>query len=406
MKFIVAQMGARRGYAVPLILEKAGMLERFYTDICGNVGFGKLLAAGSFLPGVGLKLSKLNNRRLPAEICSRARTFALRSLKWWARTAYSSGDSTERFRQDTLGTLEIGRAAAQCGFGRATHLYSMLSEFTPLMVLAKQRGITVVSEIYILISTEHLLAEERRRFPGWELTPPNWDSVRKDLLPEDPLFTCVDWYVCPSETVRDDLVSHWGVSRTRTLIVPYGVGPQWLDLVPRAQRGRVLFVGTADLRKGIHYLAMASEKLKSRGRNYEFRVAGHATSLVRRQQACRQLVFLGRLPRDRIADEFAAADVLVLPSLAEGSAEATYEALGAAIPVITTKAAGSVVRDGLDGRIVPERDPDALAAAIEELVEDRAKRDQMAAAARERAKGFTWERYGERLVSALRSLPA
>ena len=50
--------------------------------------------------------------------------------------------------------------------------------------------------------------------------------------------------------------------------------------------------------------------------------------------------------------------MFVLPSLAEGSAEVTYEAIAAGVPVVTTRAAGSVVRDGIEGRIVPERDPD------------------------------------------------
>ena len=40
-------------------------------------------------------------------------------------------------------------------------------------------------------------------------------------------------------------------------------------------RGRILFAGTADLRKGIHYLAMAAEKLVEHGLHYEFRVAGN-----------------------------------------------------------------------------------------------------------------------------------
>ena len=97
--------------------------------------------------------------------------------------------------------------------------------------------------------------------------------------------------------------------------------------------------------------------------------------------------------------------MFVLPSLAEGSAEATYEALAAGVPVVTTRAAGSVVRDGIDGRIVPERDPVALADAIAEIVEDRDKRARMSEAARERARDYTWERYGERLVGALQTLP-
>lgn len=189
------------------------------------------------------------------------------------------------------------------------------------------------------------------------------------------------------------------------MVVPYGMNPQWLALEPRPQRGRLLFAGTAELRKGIHYLAVAAEKLISRGLNYEFRVAGNVTDQVRRQPVCRHLSFLGRVARDRIHQEFQQADVFLLPSLAEGSAEVTYEALACGVPVITTKAAGSVVRDGVEGRIVPERDSEILAEAIQELVEDRQKRDRMAHAARDRAREYTWERYGERLVAALKGLP-
>ena len=64
------------------------------------------------------------------------------------------------------------------------------------------------------------------------------------------------------------------------------------------------------------------------------------------------------------------------------------------------------MRDGIEGRIVPSRDPDALANAITEIVEDRQKRERMAYAARERAQEFTWERYGERLIAALKSFAA
>ena len=162
--------------------------------------------------------------------------------------------------------------------------------------------------------------------------------------------------------------------------------------------------GTAELRKGIHYLAMAAEKLISRGLNYEF-VWQETLPISSTPARCRHLNFLGRVPRDRIHQEFQQADMFVLPSLAEGSAEVTYEALACGVPVITTKAAGSVVRDGVEGRIVPERDSEILAEAIQELVEDRQKRDRMAHAARDRAREYTWERYGERLVAALKGLP-
>jgi glycosyltransferase involved in cell wall biosynthesis len=63
-----------------------------------------------------------------------------------------------------------------------------------------------------------------------------------------------------------------------------------------------------------------------------------------------------------------------------------------------------VVRDGVEGFIIPEKDPEALANRIEELVENRDLRDRMAIAARERAKNYTWDKYAERLLGVHRAV--
>ena len=78
----------------------------------------------------------------------------------------------------------------------------------------------------------------------------------------------------------------------------------------------------------------------------------------------------------------AAADVFVFPSLFEGSAVVTYEALACGLPSVVTPDAGSVVRDGIEGFVVPPRDVDDLAAAMEQLGNDPELRARMAAAAR------------------------
>jgi glycosyltransferase involved in cell wall biosynthesis len=80
----------------------------------------------------------------------------------------------------------------------------------------------------------------------------------------------------------------------------------------------------------------------------------------------------------------------------------TYEALASGIPVVTTAAAGSVVRDGVDGFIVEERNAEALAWSIERLVQDRELRTKMSSSAELRAKDFSWETYGKRFVEALK----
>jgi len=102
-----------------------------------------------------------------------------------------------------------------------------------------------------------------------------------------------------------------------------------------------------------------------------------------------------------MAEHYAWADVFLLPSICEGSATVCYEALAAGLPVVTTENAGSVVRDGIDGFIVPIRDAAAVVARLETLDRDRPLLESMARAARERAREFTLEKYGERLLAAL-----
>jgi glycosyltransferase involved in cell wall biosynthesis len=261
----------------------------------------------------------------------------------------------------------------------------------------------VVSEIYIPLSTERILAEERQQFPDWEPDVPDFEAIRREFRVEDFILKPSDYFVCSSDMVREDLIANWGVQRERTAFVPYGMHPRWFEVEPHPVRGRILFAGTAELRKGIHYFAMAAEKLVARGLHYEFRVAGNVQRSVANQKQCQHLKFLGRLLWPEMLREFAAADVFVLPSLAEASAEATYEALACGVPIVTTWETGSVMRDGIEGHIVPSRDPEALADAILGVVEDREKRERMAHAARERAREFTWERYGERLIITLKN---
>ena len=63
----------------------------------------------------------------------------------------------------------------------------------------------------------------------------------------------------------------------------------------------------------------------------------------------------------------AAADVFVFPSLFEGSAVVTYEALATGLPSVVSPSAGSIVRDGIEGFVVPPSQVDLLARRMEQL---------------------------------------
>ena len=115
-------------------------------------------------------------------------------------------------------------------------------------------------------------------------------------------------------------------------------------------------------------------------------------------------IYIGQVPRTEVIEEFLKADIFVLPTLCEGMALVHLEALACGLPVITTHNCGSVVRDGEEGFIVPIRDAEKLADRIEQLLADDNLRQQMSQKARERAKEFTWEKYRERLIDALKIL--
>jgi glycosyltransferase involved in cell wall biosynthesis len=402
-RFIVVQMGARHNYAVPAAFEQLGLLEALYTDLCGTRRLGRVAANLARFPvPMRARLAALGARIPPPEVALKTRTFDWIGLQLdfarWAGQGSFDAYASPRYR--TLAHA-LGQSMIRAGYGGATHIYSMLGESGAYVVEAKRRGLRVICDVYIALSADNIVRAETCAFPDWSGEPPGSLSPQPVRPPNEVMLTTSDTFVCPSEFVRDDLVAAAGVPREKTIIVPYIVGESWLAIDNRPEPGRVLFAGTADLRKGIHYLAMAADRLRTRQRRYRFIIAGHATPEVRGQPICRNLEFLGRVLRTQIRQEFAEADIFVLPSLAEGSAGVTYEALGAGVPVVTTPSAGSVVRDGIDGLIVPERDPDALARAIESIVDDRPRRTRMAAAARERAREFTADRFANRFIKEL-----
>jgi glycosyltransferase involved in cell wall biosynthesis len=90
---------------------------------------------------------------------------------------------------------------------------------------------------------------------------------------------------------------------------------------------------------------------------------------------------------DDIVGVWRAAHVAVLPSWREGMPKALLEALASARPVITTDTVGcrDVIEDGVEGILVPLKNPQALAAAMERLATDAELRARMGRAARRRA---------------------
>jgi glycosyltransferase involved in cell wall biosynthesis len=161
----------------------------------------------------------------------------------------------------------------------------------------------------------------------------------------------------------------------------------------------VLSVGEVGLRKGAPYVLCAAQRLAGAA---EFRMVGSVSAAPdARRELASHVELLGALPRSSMPAQYAWADVLLLPSLCEGSSGATYEALVAGVPVVTTLNAGSLVRDGEDGFVLPIRDADGIAERLQHLADEPERLARMSRAASARQTELTFEGYQGRLLDVL-----
>src|SRR5213082_3162251 len=163
---------------------------------------------------------------------------------------------------------------------------------------------------------------------------------------------------------------------------------------------RAIFSGALIERKGIRHLLEAWHRLDLRDAELWLLGSVHEEAKPHLKKFGRDNVrVLGFKPD--LENYLNQGTVYVFPSRLEGSAKTIYEAAASGLPMITTREAGDVVRDGVEGIIVQPGDVDAIAAAIEHLYRHPEIVASMGAAARQRAvENFTWDHYRTRLLGA------
>jgi glycosyltransferase involved in cell wall biosynthesis len=391
-RVIVVQPGARHNYAIPRMLHRQGALAALYTDVCfpDRLGFAdRALVRLMRLADPVVQRRTIDGALWPVTVRNRA-VVAGQALSPVVGEAW--GHRIDNF--------VLGAGAIVAGARDANIVYSMHGTGEAFLRFAKRRGLRIVSDIFITPIAHRIEQEEQAAFPEWGGRQLSRPLIRHLEARNRRVIALSDALVCPTPAVVDSLRAYPGFDERKAYIVPYGNSVRF-GHPPAPRPGRVLFAGAAGLRKGIHYLARAADILMSRNSSIEIVVAGGVSDTVRNLPDTRNLTFLGHLGRAEMDREFLAADVFTLPSLAEGSAGVVFEAMAAGLPVVVTHSAGSVLSEGREGLIVPGRDPEALAGAIERIVTDRQLRQRMSEAARETAARYDEASWSRRLYEAL-----
>jgi GalNAc-alpha-(1->4)-GalNAc-alpha-(1->3)-diNAcBac-PP-undecaprenol alpha-1,4-N-acetyl-D-galactosaminyltransferase len=190
------------------------------------------------------------------------------------------------------------------------------------------------------------------------------------------------------------------VADGKVVAIPNPVAPPPTGEHPEREQN-VAAVGRLDHEKGFDLLLEAFARCAPSHPGWSLTIAGSgpdASALAGRTRALGlqdRVDFLGVIPEPHML--FARSSLFVLPSRAEGFPNVLLEAMAAGLPVVATDChfgPRTIVRDGIDGLLVPPDDPEALAAAMGRLMADEAERDRLA-----REAPAVLERFGLSLVA-------
>jgi phosphatidyl-myo-inositol alpha-mannosyltransferase len=170
-----------------------------------------------------------------------------------------------------------------------------------------------------------------------------------------------------------------------------------------SERLRIVFVGQAVERKGLPLLLRSFEALRDHIPTELTVIGPTAEELAPLMLDDRDVRVLGKVNDARKREELERADVLCAPSLrGESFGMVLTEAFAAGTPVVASDIAGyrDVVRNGVDGILVPPADPQALAEALRDLYDEPERRVEMSRAAAADVERFAWATVADQVMEA------
>lgn len=370
---------------MPAALHQNGRLACLHTDVWIRSGFSKMLRR---IPA----LRRLSGRSCldlqGANVCHRTRSALWRHLLHggpcdrMARLA--EAEEFDRWVSLELGALHLNRSFGVLAFKTAG---------LACMRLARERGwIGVIDQTDAGPIAERIEREQIARHPqaahGFDPAPAAyWSRIAGEWAAASAVLVNSEW------TRRS--IAACGGPADRAFVVPLCYRPpRPREPIRRAPGSplRLLFLGRVSLMKGVLDLAEALRLLTDREIVVDLVGEPRLPDAVLAELP-KSMHLHGAVPRSEVGRFLASTHALVFPTLSDGFGLVQLEAMGAGLPVVSTWNCGDVVDDGVDGWRVAAGDPEALAAAIAALDDDRERLAAMSASALRKACQFGPDRW-------------
>ncbi|KKN76030.1 hypothetical protein LCGC14_0374200 [marine sediment metagenome] len=206
------------------------------------------------------------------------------------------------------------------------------------------------------------------------------------------VYSIANLVLARSNFNRKTLIEN-GIDKNKIVLI--GVGVDLTKFTPAEKTEetfRVLFLANAGILKGLQYLLKAWENLNLD--NSELIIAGlmypDVQQTIKKYKHLKNVKYVGFV---NSREYYQKSDVYVLPSLTEGSPQTALEAMASGIPIIGFENSGFLCKRG--GFIIPNKDVEALKEKIRFLYDNPNERQRIGKIAREEAKEYSHEKYGE-----------
>jgi glycosyltransferase involved in cell wall biosynthesis len=278
---------------------------------------------------------------------------------------------------------------------------------------AKALGLTCIYDLPIAYweTVRKLLLEEAIRLPEWAPTLRGGTMDSSEKLERKTLeLEMADIVVGPGSFVKGSLPG-WTKGK-KIVMVPFGSPVQVFGEQKENEPAdnndkrplRVLFAGSMSQRKGLGDL-FAAVRLLNR-RDIELVVMGSLEAPMEfYRKEYPDFIYESGRPNDQVLALMRTCDVFCLPSIVEGRALVMQEAMSQGLPIIITANTGGedlVKEDGSTGFLVPIRSPQLIAEKLNWMLDNRAATKEMGKKAKQHAAEYTWKKYGDNIIDAIR----
>jgi glycosyltransferase involved in cell wall biosynthesis len=298
------------------------------------------------------------------------------------------------FQREALGRL---RAIRRDHPGERLVLFAYSYAARNLFEFAKEAGwFTVLGQIDPGRAEEKIVDSLERGTGskgGWRPAP---DSYWEEWRAECALADCI---VVNSEWSRQGLMAE-GVSEEKLRVTPLvfepapetrGFARAYPERYTPERPLRILFLGQVCLRKGIHIVMEAADRLA--GLPVEIQVAGPIqVPLTEAHRSHPVLRWTGSVPRSAVSSYYREADLFLFPTFSDGFGLTQLEAQSWKLPLMVSRFCGGVVEDGVNGWVIEHLSGEAIAGLVRHLLADpsemRRKSDATSLGVEHRFEGF------------------